>query len=88
MYDRDGTYTTYKNATIVDAILDTWNYEGILYADEDCTDLLFDPLDMDNEELTDCLQAHGYHLEVVDGEKYRDLRNSDTGKIYKPSWQD
>ncbi|MCU5063720.1 hypothetical protein OB986_21145 [Bacillus cereus] len=40
---------------------------------------------LDYEENSEVLEKYG--LRVIDGEKYRNLQNIETGEIYKASWE-
>lgn len=60
--------------TLLSAIESAWNYEADVYTIDDkgeLDDCLFTPWE-DNEEL--CLMLKPYGLEIVDGEKQREVR--------------
>ncbi|MEB9673782.1 MULTISPECIES: hypothetical protein [Bacillus cereus group] len=84
MWDWDeGCFYALPKENVVEAIYFAWNYEFDVYEIES-GEMVFAG-HLDNEENSEMLEKYG--LRVIDGEKYRNLQNIETGEIYKASWE-
>lgn len=84
MWDWDeGCFYAIPKENVVEAIYFAWNYEFDVYEIE-TGEMIFSG-QLENEENSEMLKKYG--LRVIDGEKYRNLQNVETGEIYKASWE-
>ncbi|HDR3899167.1 TPA: hypothetical protein QCO88_001672 [Bacillus cereus] len=79
----EGCFCVIPKENVVEAIYYAWNYEFDVYEIES-GEMIFSGR-LDNEDNSEMLKKYG--LSVIDGEKYRNLQNIETGEIYKASWE-
>ncbi|AQY42414.1 hypothetical protein P4V72_05810 [Bacillus thuringiensis] len=85
MWDWDeGRFYAIPMENVVEAIYFAWNYEFDVY-EIDSGEMIFSG-QLDNEDNSEMLEKYG--LRVIDGEKYRNLQNIETGEIYKANWEE
>ncbi|PHA03019.1 hypothetical protein COE51_01360 [Bacillus pseudomycoides] len=84
MWDWDECkYCVIPKENIVEAIYYAWNYEFDVHEIE-TEELIFTGQET-NEFNSEALEKYG--LRLIDGEKYRQLQNIETGELYKADWQ-
>lgn len=92
-----GDYGTFEESDLIKAIYSAWNIEANLYiiksgnrkkkynnVYKNC-ELIFAPCES-NEFNSVLLKKFGYYME--DGDKYREIKDIKTGKVYRYEWSD
>lgn len=78
-----GEFKLLPSNDVVEAIHIAWNYEFDVY--ETKTEKMIFSGREDNETNSDWLKPYG--LRLIDDDKYRRLKNIETGEIYKAPWE-